>query len=66
MRHLADGAVNLNIENDDLANDNYGLYDDKTINLEKPKINENISKENTEYYIVIRIWLKIEKHLLKK
>ena len=51
MRHMADGAVNLNIENDDLANDNYGLYDDKTINLEKPKINENISKENTEYYI---------------
>lgn len=51
LRHQADGAVNLNLEPDDLANDNYGLYDDKTINFEKPKINENISKENTEYYI---------------
>ena len=51
MRHMADGAVNLNVENDDLANDNYGLYDDKAINLERPKVNENISKENTEYYI---------------
>ena len=50
-RHDADGAVNINVEEDDLQTGNYDLYENKDINLEKPKINENISKENTEYYI---------------
>ena len=50
-RHDADGAVNINVEEDDLQTGNYDLYENKDINLEKPKINENISKDNTEYYI---------------
>jgi hypothetical protein len=50
-RHKADGAVNINVEEDDLKNDNYDLYENREINFEKPKINENIPKENTEYYI---------------
>lgn len=50
-RHNADGAVNINVEEDDLKNENYDLYENREINFEKPKINENIPKENTEYYI---------------
>lgn len=45
-RHDADGAVNINVEEDDLQTGNYDLYENKDINLEKPKINENISKFN--------------------
>lgn len=51
QRHYADGAISINLEQDDLSNDNYSIYDDKYINFDKPKINENISKENIEHYI---------------
>ena len=50
-RHNAEGAVNLKIEEDDLKNESYDLYENRDINFEKPKINENISKDNIEYYI---------------
>jgi hypothetical protein len=50
-RHEMDGAVNIQIEEDDLQNEKYELYVNQDINYEKPKINENISKENTNYYI---------------
>jgi hypothetical protein len=59
-----DGAVNLQIEDDDLQNDRYELYENQDINFEKPKINENISKENTDYYIESihhNRYIKIEK-----
>lgn len=63
-RHRMDGAVNLQIEDDDLQNDRYELYENQDINFEKPKINENISKENTDYYIESihhNRYIKIEK-----
>ena len=63
-RHRMDGAVNLQIEDDDLQNDRYELHENQDINFEKPKINENISKENTDYYIESihhNRYIKIEK-----
>ena len=63
-RHRMDGAVNIQIEDDDLQNDRYELYENQDINFEKPKINENISKENTDYYIESihhNRYIKIEK-----
>ena len=50
-RHDADGAININLQRDDLMNDKYNLYDNKDINYDMPKIKENIDLENTEYYI---------------
>ena len=50
-RHNAEGAVSLKLEEDDIKDDDYELYENREINFEKPKINENISKDNTEYYI---------------
>ena len=50
-RHDADGAININLQRDDLMNDKYNLYDNKDINYDMPKIKENIDLDNTEYYI---------------
>jgi hypothetical protein len=50
QRHLADGAVSLMIENEDLADQNIELYDNKGINLEQVQINENIA-DHVEYYL---------------
>jgi hypothetical protein len=50
QRHVADGAVSLNIEPDDIADHNLELYDNKGINIEPPNINENLV-DNMEYYI---------------
>lgn len=50
QRHMADGAVSLIVENDDLAEQNLDLYDNKGINLEPISINENMA-DHIEYYI---------------
>jgi hypothetical protein len=49
-RNLLDGAVQLNVEPDDIANDNIELYDNKGINLDLPLLNEHLAREK-EYYI---------------
>ena len=62
--HRINGAVNIQIEDDDFQNDRNELYKNKDINFEKPKINENISKENNDYYIESihhNRYIKIEK-----
>lgn len=51
QRHNADGAININLQLEDLKNDKYSLYDNKDINLDAPKVKEKIDPENTEYYI---------------
>ena len=61
-RYRMDEAVNIQIEDDDFQNDRNELY--KDINFEKPKINENISKENNDYFIESNHhnrYIKIEK-----
>lgn len=50
-RHDADGAININLQREDLMNDKLNLYDNKDINYDLPKIKENIDLDNTEYYI---------------
>ena len=50
-RHAEDGAINLNVEDEDLLNDNYELYENKDINLKPQKVTDKIAKEKTEYYI---------------
>jgi hypothetical protein len=49
-RNFLDGAVQLNVEPDDIANDNLELYDNKGINVEPPLLNENLACEK-EYYV---------------
>jgi hypothetical protein len=50
QRHNADGAVSLNVEADDIADQNLELYDNKGINIEPPHIHESMVKQ-TEYFI---------------
>ena len=50
QRHYADGAVSLNLDSDDIADQNLDLYDNKGINIEAPIINENLA-DNVGYYI---------------
>ena len=50
QRNLQDGAIKINIEPDDLANENIDLYENKGINLEPPVLNEKLAN-NVEYYI---------------
>jgi hypothetical protein len=50
QRHFTDGAVNINIQKDDIADQNLELYDNKGINIELPILNENLAS-NVEYYI---------------
>ena len=48
-RHMADGAVSLNIEEDDIADQNIELYENKGINIEQPHINEHSAKTKECY-----------------
>ena len=50
-RHIEDYAISLAPNKEDLVSEDFKLYDNKDINLEAPKIKENIDLENTEFYI---------------
>ena len=50
QRHIADGAVFLNLEADDIADQNIELYENKGINIEPPHINENLA-QTKEYFV---------------
>ena len=50
-RHREDYAISLAPNREDLISEDAKLYDNKDINLEAPKIKENIDLDNTEFYI---------------
>lgn len=50
-RHREDYSISLNPDREDIVNEEAKLYDNRDINLEAPKINEDISLANTEFYI---------------
>ena len=50
-RHHQDYAISLVPNKEDIISEDTKLYDNKNINLETPRIKENIGLENTEFYI---------------
>ena len=50
-RHREDFAITIATNREDLISEDAKLFDNKDINLEAPKIKENIDLENTEFYI---------------
>lgn len=50
-RHREDYAISIAPNREDIISEDVKLYDNKDINLEAPKIKENIDLENTEFYI---------------
>ena len=50
-RHREDYSILLSPDNEDIVSEDVKLYDNKDINLEAPKIKENIGLDNTEFYI---------------
>ena len=50
-RHIEDYAISLAPNREDIVSEDIKLYENKDINLEAPKIKENIDLENTEFYI---------------
>jgi len=50
-RHREDYSISLNPDREDIVNEEAKLYDNRDINLDAPKINEDISLANTEFYI---------------
>lgn len=50
QRHSADGAISLNLEEDDMADQNVELYEDKGINLDVPQLNDKLA-DNVDYYV---------------
>ena len=50
-RHQEDFAINLVPNKEDIISEDARLYDNKNINLEVPRIKENIGLESTEFYI---------------
>ena len=50
-RHQEDFAINLVPNKEDIIAEDVRLYENKNINLETPKIKENIGLESTEFYI---------------
>ena len=62
-RHREDFAITISPNREDLVSEDAKLYDNKDINLEAPKIKENIDLANTEFYIEIK---QIKKEEQKK
>lgn len=50
QRNITDGAIILNLESDDIANNRVDLYDNKGINVSMPAMNENLAR-NVDYFI---------------
>jgi len=50
-RHREDYSISLNPDREDIVNEEAKLYDNRDINLDAPKINEDIGLANTEFYI---------------
>lgn len=50
QRNITDGAIVINLESDDIANNRVDLYDNKGINVDLPKMNENLAR-NVDYFI---------------
>ena len=50
-RHREDYAISIAPNREDIVSEDARLYDNKDINLEAPKIKENIDLDNTEFYI---------------
>ena len=50
-RHQEDFAISLSPNQEDIISEDIRLYENKDINIEAPKIKENIGLENTEFYI---------------
>ena len=50
-RHIEDYAISLAPNREDIVSEDIKLYENKDINLEAPKIKENIDLENTEFYM---------------
>ena len=50
-RHREDYAISIAPSREDIVSEDVKLYYNKNINLETPKIKENIDLENTEFYI---------------
>jgi hypothetical protein len=50
-RHNEDYAISLAPDREDIISEDAKLFDNKDINLEMPKIKENIGLEDTEFYI---------------
>ena len=50
-RHQEDFAISLAPNKEDIISEDARLYDNKNINLETPRMKENIGLESTEFYI---------------
>ena len=50
-RHQEDFAISLAPNKEDIISEDGRLYDNKNINLETPRMKENIGLESTEFYI---------------
>ena len=50
-RHKEDYAINIAPNREDIMSEDTKLYDNRDINLEAPKIKENIGLDSTEFYI---------------
>ena len=50
QRNITDGAIIINLENDDISNNRIDLYDNKGINVTIPVLNENLAN-NVEYFL---------------
>jgi len=50
LRNITDGAIVINLESDDIANNRVDLYDNKGINVSLPALNENLAR-NVDYLI---------------
>jgi hypothetical protein len=68
QRNITDGAIVLNIEQDDIANNRVDLYDNKSINIIKPILSDK-NPLNEDYFIESTNrdkFIKIPKHTIMK